>query len=252
MQKQAVAQREYDLEAAYRRAERDALLAEVQLARQAIDEKVAGLDEEKQASVSGSKELEELQAKLVELNAELGAAEETERPQIILEHLPTPMAKTVFTRELHVQLKGGKVTVIPWERLVDSLREHVPLAARRQSSRNVLEETFGPIGGFLMRYRMLQVPGGFELDRFELEATPDVLQETLPAAFDTSGRLSLELASRNAAETVVTAWTYPDSFAEFREMKARLFEQGFLCAARPMPDGVRIGASPRGSRSTAQ
>ena len=116
----------------------------------------------------------------------------------------------------------------------------------------MLEDRLGPIGGFLMRYRMASIPGGFELERFELEPTESVPAEPLAEALQGSSRLAMELASRNPRETVVTVWVYPDSFDYFRTLKARLFAEGFLCAARPLPEGVRVGASPRGSRSSAQ
>lgn len=249
---QSQKQQEYQLETQYRTAERDALLAHVQLARQKVAEEISELNEDKQSSISQTQEIEKLRRELKQINEQMGAAEAHERPKIVLEHLPTPMAQTVFSRELHVQLKEGMVTVIPWDRLVESLKAQVPLAARRQASKKVLEETLGPIGGFLMRYRMLGVPGGFELERFELETTPDATRETLGESLSTAGRLRLELASRKPAETVVTVWVYPDSFGEFGQLKSNLFSEGFLCAARPLPDGVRIGASPSGSRSTAQ
>ena len=252
LREQSMRQKEYELETEYRRAERDRLLTHVQLAREAIDAELGTLDGEKRQSLEQSQELEKLQTQLAKVHELSGAAEERERPQIVLEHLPTPMAQTVFNREMHVELKAGIVTVIPWDRLVNVLKEQVPLAARRQASKNQLEETLGPVGGFLMRYRMLAIPGGFELDRFELETTADAPSETLQQALAPAGRLRLELASRNPAETVVTVWVYPDSFEEFRQLKARLFDEGFLCAARQLPDGVRIGASPRGSRSSAQ
>ncbi|MCA9134530.1 MAG: hypothetical protein KDA45_15275, partial [Planctomycetales bacterium] len=193
-----------------------------------------------------------LETRLREVEERMGAAEEVKRPQIVLEHLPTPMAKTVFNREMHVKLEQGRVTVIPWDRLIGLLKDQVPLAARRNASRNTLDDTLGPVGGFLMKYRMLAVPGGFELERFELEAVSQAESESLEEAFAPAGRLRLELASRNPPETVVTVWVYPDSFELFRQLRARLFEQGFLSAARPLPDGMRIGASPRGSRSSAQ
>jgi hypothetical protein len=249
---QAQKQQEYELETQYRAAERDSLLAHVQLARQRISDEISELNEDKQASILQTQELEKIQAKLEQVNEQMGAAEEHERPTVLLEHLPTPMAQTVFSRELHVQLKNGMVTVIPWDRLVEVLKAQVPLAARRQASKKVLEETLGPVGGFLLRYRMLGIPGGFELDRFELETTPDATRETLAESLATAGMLRLELASRRPAETVVTVWVYPDSFGEFGQLKSNLFAEGFLCAARPLPDGVRIGASPNGSRSTAQ
>jgi hypothetical protein len=132
------------------------------------------------------------------------------------------------------------------------LKQQIPLAARRQASRSGLEDTLGPVGGFLMRYRMNAIPGGLALDRFELEATSAAPRESLSESLAPAGRLRLELASRKPRETVVTAWVYPDSFEQFRQLKATLFEEGFLCAARPLPEGVRIGASPQGTRSSAQ
>ena len=52
--------------------------------------------------------------------------------------------------------------------------------------------------------------------------------------------------------TTVTLWVYPDSFDEFRQVKADLFKLGYLVAGRPMPDGTPIGGSPDGSRSSAE
>lgn len=252
MHEQALKQREYGLESDYRRAERDSLLAKVQQAREKISDEMQQLDAEKREALEHTRQLEKLQLQLSEIDEQLGAREEAERPKVILEHLPTPMAQTVFNRELHLQLKAGAVTVIPWDRLIETLKEQVPYAARRQASKNVLEETLGPLGGFIMRYRLSRIPGGFELERFELEAAADALSQSLRDALAPAGRLRLELASRNPVETVVTVWVYPDSFGEFSQLKSQLFREGFLCAARPLPEGIRIGASPRGTRSSAQ
>lgn len=245
-------QRAYELENAYRKLERDNLLAQVTLARAAVEEHLQSLDADKRRDIEQEQQLETLQAKLQEMTEKMGAAEESKRPKIVLEHLPTPMAKTVFHREMHVKLQNNRVAVIPWDRLVDTLKQQVPLAARRNASRSSLEDSLGPIGGWLMKYRMLSVPGGMELDRFELEQVSSDDDEPLAQACAPSGRLYMELASRNPAETVVTVWIYPESFDTFRQLKVYLFEQGFLSAARPMPNGLRIGASPSGNRSSAQ
>jgi hypothetical protein len=249
---QEVKQQEYTLETQYRKLERDSLLAQLVVAREEIDNRLQSLDEANRERVEQKQKREELEEQLREVTQQMGAAEETKRPKIVLEHLPTPMARTVFSREMHIQLKQDKVTVIPWDRLVAMLKEQVPLAARRNASRSQLDDQLGPVGGFLMRYRMASIPGGFELERFELEPVDPTIAEPLDEAFAPVGRLRLELASRDPAETVVTVWVYPDSFEQFRQLKTRLFEEGFLCAARPLPEGVRIGASPRGSRSSAQ
>lgn len=252
LNQQAVRLAEYELELEYRKKERNLLLAQVSMAREAVQEKIDQLDSQKRAEVEQASRIRELESQVSEVEEQIGQADLDQRPTILLEHLPTPMARTVFTKEMHVQLKDGQVTVIPWDRLVQALKDQVPLAVRRNGSRPSIEETLGPVGGFLMHYRMIAVSGGYELERFELEATPTAPSEPLQLALSSSGRLRLELASRDPHETVVTVWVYPDSFEQFRALKSNIFDQGFLSAARPLPDTVRIGASPRGSRSSAQ
>lgn len=249
---QAMQIQAHSLEAEYRRSERDRLLEQVTLARQAVEAELASTGESQRHSIEKQRKLDQLESQLKKTNTMLGAAEEHKRPKIVLEHLPTPMAKTVFGRELHIRLQHGQVTVVPWDQLIEMLKSKLPLAVQRNASRGQIEETLGPVGGFMMRYKMAAVQGGFELDRFEIETTPDNRGEPLESALSPSGRLRLDLASRDPGETVVTVWVYPDSFEQFRRLKSALFDEGFLCAARPLPDGIRIGASPRGSRSSAQ
>lgn len=252
LQKQKLKLLEYEFEAQYRKEERDRLMAEVVQARESVERDLSELDHYKREQLEQDAEIQKLQSELADVEQQMGAAESSERPKVILEHLPTPMARTVFTKEMHIQLKDHSVTLIPWDRLVETLKSQVPLALRRNASRTEIEDSIGPIGGFVMHYRMQAVPNGFELEKFELEPTPSAASEPMEIALSSSGRLQLELASRDPRETVVTVWVYPDSFAEFRTLKAALFESGFLSAARPLPEDTRIGASPRGSRSSAQ
>lgn len=242
----------YALETEYRRLERDKLLEQAALGRQLIDERISKVDEKQRQQIVKTQELQRLESELKDVGDQLGAAEGTKQTKIVLEHLPTPMAKTVFTREMHIRLKAGRLTIIPWDRLVSTLKEHAPLAARRSASKKSLEDKLGPINGFMLHYRMSAIPGGFELDRFEIDVTADNIGETLEEALSNGGMLRGEMSSRVPAETVVTVWVYPDSFGEFRALKSALYREGFLAAARPLPPDILIGASPRGSRSAAQ
>lgn len=249
---QVVNLHEYELETEYRRLERQALLDRVAIMREKTEQRMSELDEHERAAVEQDAEISKLKSDLEKIITQSGSKESSPRPKVVLEHLPTPMARTVFQKEVHVMLRAGQVVVIPWERLIAVLKEQIPLAAQRKASRQKLEDKVGPVGGFVMLYRMAAIPGGFELDRFELEPTDSVPAEPLAQALQSTSRLSLELASRNPRETVVTVWVYPDSFDYFRDLKAHLFAEGFLCAARPLPEGIRIGGSPQGSRSSAQ
>ncbi|MEM7475192.1 MAG: hypothetical protein AAF483_09390 [Planctomycetota bacterium] len=243
---------QYEVEKKYRERERNMLMRQVAFARESLQEELETADQSKQELVRQAQELADLEAVVSQVEKQVGVAEEMERPKVVLEHLPTPMAKTVFTREMHVQLKNKKLTIIPWDRMIEVLKNQVPLAIRRKAGKKSVEDSFGPVGGFLVHYRMVAVDLGYELERFELEPTRDIPAESIDEALQPTGRFRLELASRDPAETVVTVWVYPDSFAEFRRVKAWMFDEGFLSAARPLPPNVRIGASPSGSRSSAQ
>jgi hypothetical protein len=74
------------------------------------------------------------------------------------------------------------------------------------------------------------------------------LSEALQPGSEFRGRL----ADKNPQQTTVTVWVYPDSFDEFRTLKAELFKLGYLTAGRPLPAGHPIGGSPDGSRSSAE
>ncbi len=250
--KQEMDSRRYELEIRYRKLERDSMLTQLALAKEELEKRLETTDEQKRESIKRQQLIAELETKLEIVADEMGSDTEQPRPTIVLEHLPTPMAKTVFNREMHVQLKNGRITTIPWDRLVEMLKRQIPLTARRQSSRDTLNDSLGPVGGFLMHFTMASVPAGYELDFFELEVLASAPAESLEEALSPTGRMQLELASRDPSETIITVWVYPDSFDTFRELKARLFRAGFLTAARPLPEGQSIGASPQGTRSSAQ
>ncbi len=91
-----------------------------------------------------------------------------------------------------------------------------------------------------------------ELDKFELEPGPEILRESIDQCLGMNGQLRIDLSAYSPRETTVTAWVYPGSFETFRQLKEMLFVEGFMTAARPLPEGVRIGASARPSQSTAQ
>ena len=254
----------HDLELQYRKEERLALLRKIGLIEEELKKKLETTDDDVRERVEAETEIAKLAQQLEELsNLQSGGSEEEEAP-IVLQHLPTPMAKTVFGQEMHLRMANGRVSVIPWDRLVEQLKQTAPLAARRGVSRDVIEDSLGPMEGYLMKYRLVNSKGMVqsggrvgmgsivELERFELEVVEPQIGETIEDALSPGSRLRVELAGRQPRETVITVWVYPDSFEAFRQLKEALFEDGFLTAARPLPDGVLIGASPRGSRSTAQ
>ncbi len=256
--------REHTLEVAYRNAERDVILQQVLSAKETMQEETQKLDEQQRTDLERQQKLNEMERKLAELLHQQGDVSSDEKPAIILQHLPTPMAKTVFGKELHLMIRDGMVSVIPWDRLVATLKVEARAAVARSTRRERIEEQLGPIEGYMMNYvlvskRGIVSNGGtasmaqmVELDKFELDPTAEVIREPLTQSLGNNGRLRVELAMNPARETTVTAWVYPNSFETFRQLKELLYHEGYMSAARPMPEGVRIGASPRGSQSSAQ
>jgi hypothetical protein len=78
------------------------------------------------------------------------------------------------------------------------------------------------------------------------------LGDPLETALAPGSRFRDKLAMMSPRQYTITVWTYPDSFAEFRRLKKELYGLGYAVAGRPLPEGMPIGASPHGSRSSAQ
>ena len=50
----------------------------------------------------------------------------------------------------------------------------------------------------------------------------------------------------------VTLWVYPDSFTLYRQLRDYLVERNVVVAGRPLPDGLPIASSRRGTSSRGQ
>ncbi|MFZ4081410.1 MAG: hypothetical protein ACOYKN_09290 [Pirellula sp.] len=255
---------QYEVETAYRNAERMTLVDQKTLIDQEIQKRLEQLDARAKQAFEVDAQVGALERQFEELTKQQGELPEVQKAVIALQHLPTPMAKTVFGKELHVMIRDHQLSVIPWDTLVDLLKSSARSTASRNSQRDKFEDVLGPIDGFLMRYRLISKSGLMsdgrvaamgkmvELERFELEETRDVLRESVEASLAQKGRLRAELDATRSNHTTVTVWVYPESFNEFRKLKEMLYKEGCLCAARPLPRDMRIGASPQGSSSTAQ
>ena len=264
LQQQAKELQQYEYEIAMRDAERMMIVDRVTVAEQIAEQELQKVDSSQREDLSTDFEMSELQKQLADLLKQQGDVQALEQTTAVLQHLPTPMAKTVFGRELHVVMRDGNVSVIPWERLITTLKSEVRHTVERNSQKNRMVNQLGPIDGFMMTYSLKSQSGVFsdgrstrlgksvELEKFELDPTPEVVRETADQSLAAGGRLRVELAANSSKQTTVTVWVYPDSFEQFRNLKERLFMEGYLCAARPLPFNVRVGASPRGSSSTAQ
>jgi len=249
----------------YRRKERDKFLQMVGAVEQHLNQQQEVLDESQRQRLDMSRNLLVARGELDDLKATRHSLENSLPAQNVIEHLPTPMAKTVFGRELHVCLKDGRVTFVPWDELVEKLKEEAPQIIWKLKDSPRVTETLGPIRGYRMKYTLRHAqqarPAGrgtvsmqtrIELDRFELIPVSEKLGEPLESALHEDSEFHSILSRYDPDRTTVTVWVYPSSFGQFRVLKEELFRLGFLTAGRPMPDGHPIGGSPHGTRSASQ
>lgn len=250
---------------AARRLEREQLDMLAVAAEKELERRRERLDADVQRDFDLRRSLADAQADLARLTSERIAVAASAPKTVTIESLPTPLSSTVKGREVHFQLLGGRVVLIPLERLLDSLKLAMRQNMWKLENNSQLTDVVGPIGGFRMRYALqrFQVPmqtqletgrGGsiVQLVRWELLPVSAMLGEPVDIALSPGSAYQRALASVDPRETTVTIWTYPDSFQDLRRLKKELYDQGIPTAARPMPEGLQIGGSPFGSKSAAQ
>lgn len=186
------------------------------------------------------------------------------QPGNVIPHLPTPMAKTVFGKELHFRLLEGKITYLPWDETIEMLKQDFPQRAQQLGDQPQAVCSLPVISGFsgiylIRRYDIdvqtriataRQIRIG--LDRFFFKQVEPNLGETVDQALRPGSQFRSRLAAPQAKGATVTLWVYPDSFEHFRTVKQELFRAGFLTAGRPLPAGFPIGGAPDGTRSSAE
>ncbi|MGB7326435.1 MAG: hypothetical protein WBD31_16295 [Rubripirellula sp.] len=236
------------------------LLAEAKLT---WDEKKKSLDQNKMLAATHQTQIEKAKSELQQLEGERQRLQDQPESVVTVEHLPTPMAKTVFGDEIHLRLKGNLLSVVPVDRLVDEIKVDFERAAVG-SREGQLDGAVGPVRGYVARYvidknRAMVNSGGraqmatrVQLVGMTLEPLAEPHGQAIGKVLSGSSELDIELAGRDPASTTITVWVYPDSFGAFRGLKERLYVRGFATAARPLPMDRPISGSPSGSRSSAQ
>ena len=213
------------------------------------------LDADRQQQFEARRQVLLARTELDDVKASLHALRNAPPQPNVIEHLPTPMARTVFGRELHLRLQGGRLAYVPWDELVERLKQDAPNQAWKLKESPRITETIGPIHGFRMKYTLRQadeVQRYAELDHFVLVPVQDDVGDPLEVALREDSQLQSILSHYDPDRTTVTVWVYPDSYGHFRHLKSELFRRGYAAAGRPLPDGHPIGGSPEGSRSAAQ
>lgn len=243
--------------------ERNALTEIAAVRRHEFETEKAKLDDGARVAFELQQEAEAEKVKLTSLEQEIGAAEEEpDKESIKVKTYPTPLSRTVHGREAHFQLKHGRIVYVPLDELCGEVKHELQRRASNLRDMSQFVDVVGPVGGFRLKFSVERVavpprngqPGGMYVGVTQLQFQPlgNNLGETYEEAMRPDSDLQRALADLDARRITVTFWTYPDSFALYRQMREHLYERGYAVAGRPLQMNQPISGSPFGSKSSAQ
>jgi hypothetical protein len=252
------------IELTYRQAERDKLQQLVSAVENRLTQDSKGLSNLEQISNEEQFQFEAKRKELGDLIRSRQVLDNMKKQINVIDHIPTPMAETVFGDEIHFRLENGRISYVPFSELVDRMKSHAAEHLANVRVQKTVTNTLGPVEGFELRYQLgyvsqiVRTDAGprrqerIELIKLEVLPIDSTRGETVAVALKPGSRF-LQYVQRLVPDTAtVTIWVYPDSFTQFREIKDKLLPLGYACAGRPLPDGMPISASPKGTRSVSQ
>ena len=247
--------------------ERDLLATMVAAGEYEIRAQRDRLDAGAKADFDAARELSDARRKLERLQQAQEAAKQRPAEPEIVRSYPTPLAKTVVGDEAHFQLRGGCVAHVPVEKLLLAARSDAQAKADKLFGQQRLPEftaTVGPDSGFRLKYTAVRedktehTSSGLarvaylRIVQWTVIPVSGELGEPVEAALSGGSQFRQVLGNLRPAETTVTVWAYEDSFEALRRLRAELYRLGFPIAVRPLPEGLMIGGSPRGSKSETE
>ena len=203
-------------------------------------------------------------AAVLERRRRVLAEAESQQPDVQpIRHRLTAVSYAVQGPEMHFHLQRGRVAYVPVDELVELLKSDISRQKDWLARVPRHEGRVGPIGGFSMAYVVerqsmsivdeLRVGGAVRIAVSEWRIIPeaDFPAESAAAAL-APGSAFIRRLKTTGLDTALTFWVYPDSFPEFRQLQELARSEGFTVAARPLPEGTPLAASPQGTRSAGQ
>ena len=245
--------------------QRHRMLVQQEIIKEKISQKKDQLDTQRQLQFDKNVKKASLETELAEIETEINAVKTVAAPKTeTIEHYPTPIAKTVFSDEVHFRLSEGKLSYVPMDELSGLMKTEWRVKAEKLQHSPTTLETIGPIDGFRMQYELESVSvmrstefgeavhQVVRLSRFVLFPVIDGAGETVSQAFQENSEFRQKIEQRPAGKTTVSVWAYPDSFSQFNELKKWLRNEGYQTACWPLTEGSLISGGPNGFRTSAQ
>jgi hypothetical protein len=181
----------------------------------------------------------------------------------------TPISRPVQAEELLFECAQNKVTFVDIGALLGEVRQGIDEQGKLLRTQWQVEGLAGPVGAFRLHYTLERerglldaisngaVPeaGGsfrYGLSEWQIEPIAAVRGETAEEALVEGSEFRQVVDPIDPKQTAVTFWVYPDSFDLFRRLRDFLYERDVTVAGRPLPNGVPIASSRRGTASRGQ
>lgn len=242
-------------------------LERLNAANEALSAKLAAAAEATQTAES---QLTKARAYSDELTRQIGRTvarleeDEAEEVEVIsLHHDVRAIARRAGPDQLFIQLAGGRVTLLPIGELIPKVVSSAMRKYRNASSESMYSGRVGPLDGISLDYE-IPLTGSSAMDdvfarashplsrlTFSVEVGPDAKSESMEQALKLSSDFRYAL-SQSVPGTTVTAFVYPDSFAEARQLQEFLQSGGVPLALHPLAFGEQIKHSSDGAASMAQ
>lgn len=242
-------------EFAVRSVEREQLATLVSAGEHELATRRGKLQAGDQADFDLHREAAALEQQLGEGRQQLERVANEKPPAVELRHQMTPISRTVFGKEVHFRLAKGHISYVPLQELLDEAKESIRKELMDRTSPVAIaehEHTAGPYAGFEMQFTMGIEPNKIQFKQMQIVPVAGEPGETVADALRPTSEFRRRLADHDPSQTTVTIWVYPENFTEFRAIKEELTRLGFATAARPLPPGINISGSDKGSHSAAQ
>ena len=251
--------------AAARFMERDRLSTILTAAEHELAQRRAALDDKTRRKYDQDRDKALAQADLDRLAKELQQLTSSTETTVKIESFPTPLSKVVDDKEAHFQLRRGRISYVPFNEFTGKFRALYEAKAYKLRDSDEITETYGPVSDFTVRYTLARVDvpweeavqsgqGGsyIQLKEFYFYPVAADIGEPVADAMSKTSMFRGKLEECNPKHYTITFWIYPDSFDDFNRVRKELYQLGYSVAARPLPEGRRIGGAPHGSKSNAQ
>lgn len=239
-----------------RALERGQLQTVVTAVERELERKQQALGEKANSQYMINRDLAVAKDALARMKAELDLTDQAPDPKTVeIKSYPTPLGVQVEGKEVFLELRNGRVAVVPADLLMSRFKNYMRNKMGGLSMPD-LEGSIGPFEGYKMHYTLERASGPqgamLQLTGYSFEPISDSLGEPVEAALREGSAFRAALAQMPPHLYTVTLYTSADSFSEYSKMKQALNELGFPVVGWPLLAGGNISFGRNGFHAFEQ